>query len=47
MNRIISTGSTYRIYGEDLKTYEKLPAQIYSVSFFKNVRFLFGETCRY
>lgn len=35
MNRIISTGSTYRIYGEDLKTYEKLPAQIYSVSFSK------------
>lgn len=35
MNKIINTGSTYRIYGEDLKTYDKLPAQIYSVNFSK------------
>lgn len=31
MSKIISTGSTFRIYGDDLVTHNQLPAQIYSI----------------
>ena len=31
--KIVSTGSTYSIYGDDLKTYEKLPVGTYEVGF--------------
>ena len=31
--KIISTGSDFRIYTDDLKTYDQLPAQAYTVSF--------------
>lgn len=31
--KIVSTGSTYRIYTDDLKTYDRLPAGVYSVQF--------------
>lgn len=28
---IVNTGSTYRVYDESLKTYDKLPPQVYSI----------------
>jgi len=31
--KIVSVGTTYRIYGDDLKTYDKLPAATYKVEF--------------
>lgn len=31
--KIVSVGSTYRIYGDDLKTYDKLPAGTYKAEF--------------
>ena len=31
MSKIISTGSTFRFYGDDLVTHNQLPAQIYSI----------------
>lgn len=31
MSKIISTGSTFRIYGDDLVTHNQLPAQTYSI----------------
>lgn len=31
MSKIISTGSTFRIYGDDLVTHNQFPAQIYSI----------------
>ena len=29
--KIVNTGNTYRLYGDDLKSYDKLPAQCYTV----------------
>lgn len=37
--KIISTGSDFRIYTDDLKTYDQLPAQAYTVSFSMNSGF--------
>ncbi|AQN32459.1 hypothetical protein BCP12_038 [Bacillus phage BCP12] len=31
--KIVSVGTTYRIYGDDLKTYDKLPAGTYKAEF--------------
>lgn len=31
--RVINTGNTYRIYDDSLKTFEKLPSQIFVVRF--------------
>lgn len=48
MSKIISTGSTFRIYGDDLVTHNQLPAQIYSIrcsQMFTDDRILFRETC--
>ena len=33
--KIIKTGSTYQIYGEDLIVLDKLPAQTYKIGFSK------------
>lgn len=37
--KIVSTGNTYRIYADDLKTYNKLPAGTYEVCFNKMMGF--------
>lgn len=37
--KIINTGNTYRIFGNDLKTYEKLPPQNYVVCFSRDSGF--------
>lgn len=41
--KVISTGSRYEIYNDDLKTYEKLPAKTYSVCFNKMTGFYMEE----
>lgn len=42
--KIIETGTTYKIYGEDLIVLENLPAQTYKVGFSKFTGFFFGKT---
>lgn len=37
--KIVNTGNTYRIYDDDLKTYNKLPAATYEVCFHKMMGF--------
>lgn len=41
--KVISTGSHYEIYNDDLKTYDKLPAKTYSVCFNKMTGFYMEE----
>lgn len=37
--KVIKIDNTYRTYGDDLKTFDKLPAQVYTVCFSKNSGF--------
>lgn len=41
--KIINSGSRYEIYGDDLKTLDKLPAQFYSVEFHKMMGFFLDK----
>ncbi|MFR4778993.1 MAG: hypothetical protein ACLUAG_01530 [Lachnospiraceae bacterium] len=45
MSKIISTGSTFRIYGDDLVTHNQLPAQIYSIRCSKMTGFYLEKHC--
>lgn len=45
MSKIISTGSTFRIYGDDLVTHNQLPAQIYSIRCSQMTGFYLEKTC--
>jgi hypothetical protein len=41
--KIIKTGTTYKIYGEDLVVLDNLPAQTYKVGFDKDIGFFLGK----
>lgn len=41
--KIINTGSEYRIYSDDLRTYDRLPAKTYSIGFSKMSGFYLTE----
>lgn len=43
MSKVICTGSMYQIYGEDLKIFNKLPTQVYSVRFSENTGFFLKQ----
>lgn len=41
--KVVSTGNTYKIYDETLKTYDQLPAQVYQVNFEKMSGFFLSK----
>lgn len=41
--KVVNTGSTYVIYGDDLRTFDKLPSKVYSVGFNPNMGFFLEE----
>jgi len=41
--KIVNTGEVYRFYGDDLKIYDRLPAQVYNVGFHKMMGFSLEE----
>ena len=43
MSKVVYAGSMYKIYGEDLKTFDKLPEQVYSVRYSKNTGFFLEQ----
>lgn len=45
--KIVGTGSTFRIYGDDLKTYEKLPAATYKVEFHPMMGFYLEQSTNF
>lgn len=39
---VVNAGSRFQIYGEDVKTYKRLPIMSFEVSFNKMTGFFFG-----